>query len=114
MSNELDELIDQVNTFRDEREWRQFHTPKDLALSISVESAELLELFQWRSDQEVVDTRMAGLREEIADVLIYTLMLTDDLGLDPAQIIREKLEINARKYPVDRAKGSSAKYSDLN
>ena len=113
MSGDLEDLISRINSFRDDRDWRQFHNPKDLALSVVLEASELLELFQWRSAEQVVESRSQGLRDEIADVLIYTLMLADDLGCDPADLVRDKLRLNAQKYPVDRSRGTNVKYSDL-
>ncbi|WP_207941509.1 hypothetical protein DOK78_000270 [Enterococcus sp. DIV2402] len=98
----LKPTIDQINQFRDERNWRPFHNAKDLAISISIEAAELLEDFQWVSADEGVEKNLANIKEEIADVLIYTLMLSDNLGLDVEEIIQEKLEKNAIKYPIDK------------
>lgn len=91
-----------------ERDWQQFHSPENLAKSISIEAAELLECFQWNSDgdrEEVAD--------ELADVLTYALLLADKLDLAPEQIIRAKLERTAQKYPVEKAKGRSTKYDRL-
>lgn len=93
--------MNQINQFRDDRHWRPFHNEKDLALSISIEAAELLEDFQWLSAEEAVEKNLENIKEEIADVLIYTLMLTDNLGLDVATIIEEKLQKNAIKYPIE-------------
>ncbi|MGX7196357.1 nucleotide pyrophosphohydrolase [Enterococcus olivae] len=97
----LQNLLKQINQFRDDRNWRQYHNEKDLALSISIEAAELLEDFQWLSSEEAIEKNLDNIKEEIADVLIYTLMLTDNLGLDVATIIEEKIEKNAIKYPID-------------
>lgn len=107
------ETIQAVNRFREERHWRKFHDPKDLAISISLEAAELLELFQWRSSGEVVSERRERLKEELADVLIYTAMLADDLGFDQDELVLEKLEKNAAKYPVEKCMDSRAKYTEL-
>jgi len=92
----------------DERDWGQFHTPENLAKSISIEAGELLECFQWNADGD--RDEVAG---ELADVLTYALLLADRLDLDPEQIIRDKLERTGRKYPVDKAKGRSTKYDRL-
>lgn len=93
-----------INQFRDERNWRQFHNEKDLAISISLEANELLEIFQWRTAAEAkVDQE--HLKEEIADVLIYAYMMADNLGFDIDEIIAEKLVKNAIKYPVATSKG---------
>ncbi|MDO5532984.1 nucleotide pyrophosphohydrolase [Sutterella sp.] len=99
--------------FRDARNWRQFHNPKDLAISISLEAAELLEVFQWSGADTCAgtDRKMAKVREELADVLIYSLLMADDLGLDVTEIVSRKLEANGRKYPADRAWGKSDKYT---
>ncbi|MGO1458907.1 MAG: nucleotide pyrophosphohydrolase [Flaviflexus sp.] len=108
---EIQELVDEINQFRDERNWRQFHNAKDLALSISLEASELLELFQWKSADDVVSGSQQELAEELADVLIYCLMLADDLDFDPGTIIRQKLETNRQKYTIEESYGSSEKYN---
>ena len=107
--NEIKELLKEINQFRDERNWRQFHNEKDLSLSISLEAAELLELFQWKSSEEVVDTKQERLAEELADVLIYSYMLADNLDFDINEIIRKKLVKNAEKYPLDKSKDNNTK-----
>ena len=114
----MDELIRAVQRFRDEREWRQFHNPKDLAISISLEAAELLEQFQWKTPEDVNALLKKGeyrtrIGEEMADVLILLISLADVLGLDLVETARAKLQENARKYPVDRARGSARKYDEL-
>lgn len=91
--------MEKINQFRDERNWRQYHDEKDLAISISLEANELLELFQWRSSQEAKQ-EPERLKEELADVLIYSYMLADNLGFDIEEIIAEKLKKNAQKYPL--------------
>ena len=101
MSTDTREIIKQINAFRDARNWRPFHNEKDLALSISIEAAELLEDFQWLTAEEAVEKNMENIKEEIADVLIYALMLTDNLNLDMGTIIEEKLQKNAIKYPAE-------------
>ncbi|WP_335871872.1 nucleotide pyrophosphohydrolase [Bacillus sp. 2205SS5-2] len=93
-------LINKINKFRDDRNWRQYHNPKDLAISISIEAAELLEDFQWISSEEAIKTNKENIREEVADVLIYSLMLCSDLDLDINEIVEEKLLKNGRKYPI--------------
>ena len=98
--SEIQNLINTINEFRDERNWRQFHNPKDLAISISIEAAELLEDFQWINNEEALKKNNENIREEIADVLIYTLMLCSDLNLDVKEIVEEKIMKNGRKYPV--------------
>ena len=99
----MQETIARIRKFRDDRDWKQFHNPKDLAVSVSIEAAELLELFQWKSAEE--SARYAAenqerVSEEIADVAIYLIELADSTGIDLAQAIDAKLEKNARKYPV--------------
>jgi NTP pyrophosphatase (non-canonical NTP hydrolase) len=99
--SDIQSLINSVNKFRDDRNWRQYHNPKDLAISISIEAAELLEDFQWISSEKALRENKENIQEEIADVLIYSLMLCSDLELDVKQIVEEKLEKNGEKYPVD-------------
>lgn len=111
--SEIDELIDQIDAFRDARDWRQFHNAKDLALSLSLEASELLEVFQWKSADDAVRERRDALAEELADVLIYALMMASDLDLNPADIVREKLALNEEKYPVAASYGRSDKYVAL-
>ncbi|MEQ6074080.1 nucleotide pyrophosphohydrolase [Bacillus subtilis] len=98
--SEIKDLINTINEFRDARNWRQYHNPKDLAISISIEAAELLEDFQWKSNEEALKANEENIREEIADVLIYSLMLCSDLSMDVKEIIEEKVMKNGRKYPV--------------
>ena len=108
-----DETIQRVLRFRDDRDWRQFHTPKDLAISMSLEAAEVLELFQWSgTDLECTD-KLPRLREELADVLSYCILLADVCGLDLDEIMNEKVDKNEAKYPADKARGRSAKYTEL-
>lgn len=109
----MKELIDNINRFRDEREWRQFHNEKDLAISISLEASELLELFQWKESAEVVEASLDRIKEELADVFIYSLMMADNLNLDIKEIIETKMELNKKKYPVELSKGSHKKYDEL-
>ncbi len=104
------ETMDQVLRFRDERDWKQFHNPKDLAISICLEAAELLEVFQWSGEDTWCREKMDQIQEELADVLIYSLMMADACQLDVDAIIREKLRRNAEKYPADTVRGSKEKY----
>lgn len=103
--NEIEELKRQVNKFRDDRNWRQFHNAKDLALSISLEASELLEDFQWKTSEEGIAANLENIKEEVADILIYTLMFCTDLDIDIPTIIADKLEKNALKYPISTSKG---------
>ncbi|UBV40166.1 nucleotide pyrophosphohydrolase [Staphylococcus xylosus] len=111
--DETKNILKVINKFRDERNWRQFHNEKDLSLSISLEAAELLELFQWKSSEEVVNNNRERLAEELADVLIYSYMLADNLEFDISEIISKKLAKNAEKYPIDKSKDNNTKYNDL-
>lgn len=107
------ETINQILKFRDDREWKQFHNPKDLAISISLESAELLEVFQWSGLDTSCDKKIEKIKEELADILIYCVEMADACGLDIDEIIHKKLITNNKKYPVDKAKGKSDKYNKL-
>ena len=108
-----DETIPRVLKFRDDRNWRQFHTPKDLAISLSLEAAELLELFQWSGTDLECPGNRDKLREELADVLSYCILMADVCGLDLDEIMNEKVTKNEAKYPVEKARGSAAKYTEL-
>ena len=115
-SMDIKELQKKVIEFRDKRDWAQYHNPKDLAISLSLEAAELLEIFQWKDAEEVEAlTSNTGVRErikeELGDILIYALNMCDAVGLDPTDVILSKLKINERKYPVEKAKGSAKKYT---
>lgn len=107
------ETIEIVKKFRDDRNWRQFHNPKDLAISINLEASELLEIFQWSAeDLECLD-KLNDVKEELADVLSYSILLADRYGLDLDEIIQNKMKKNAEKYPVEKATGVSTKYTEL-
>ena len=108
-----DETIARVVNFRDARNWRQFHTPKDLAISMSLEAAELLELFQWSGTDLECRDKLGQIREEPADVLSYCILMADVCGLDLDEIMNEKVDKNEAKYPVEKARGSAAKYTEL-
>jgi NTP pyrophosphatase (non-canonical NTP hydrolase) len=111
--SEFSELLQILEKFRDERDWAQFHDSKNLALALSIEAAELNELFLWKKDDEVEQVDKQCLREELADVFAYAIMLAGRHGLDVSEIVKEKIEQNGKKYPVDQSKGNSAKYKDL-
>ena len=104
-----EETIARIRKFSDDRDWNQFHTPATLAKSISIESNELLECFQW-SDK---DYNLDAVKEELADVLVYCVNMLDTLQLDADEIINRKLNINERKYPIEKSKGNSKKYTGL-
>jgi len=108
--SDLKELTQALLEFRDERDWAQFHNPKDLALALNIEAGELLESFLWKSAEQA---NQAEIREELADVFAYAFLLADSYGLDVKQIVLEKIKKNALKYPVEKAKGSAKKYTEL-
>ena len=99
--------------FRDERDWKQFHDPKNLAAALGIEAAELNEVFLWKTTQESGEVEVERVKEELADVLAYALLLANEFGLDPEQIVLDKVAANAKKYPVEKAKGVATKYTDL-
>ncbi len=103
------DTIDRIRKFTEDRDWEQFHSPANLAKSISIEASELLECFQW-SD---TDYDLEHVKEELADVIVYCQDLLDRLGLDVDEIVNAKMTLNERKYPVDRARGNAAKYDQL-
>ncbi|MCI5869018.1 MAG: nucleotide pyrophosphohydrolase [Dorea sp.] len=107
------ETMNEVLKFRDDRNWKQFHNPKDLAISISLEAAELLEVFQWSAEDVTCDNKMDKIKEELADVVNYCILMADVCGLDLDEIVREKIKRNSEKYPVEKAYGSKEKYTEL-
>jgi dCTP diphosphatase len=112
----LDTLRDALRQFATERDWNQFHTPKNLAVALSVEAAELLEHFQWLTPEQserISPAQLAAIRLELADVLLYLIRLSDRLGVDLLAAAADKLAVNARKYPVELAKGTAKKYTEL-
>jgi NTP pyrophosphatase (non-canonical NTP hydrolase) len=112
----LVELRNALRVFAAEREWDQFHTPKNLAVAISVEAGELLERFQWLSDDQATKLdreQLAKLQEEVADVLLYLVRLADKLNIDLLDAAARKIELNAQKYPIAKARGNMKKYTDL-
>ena len=113
MSDSIKKLTENIVAFRDARNWKQFHNPKDLAISISLEAAELLEVFQWSGADTDADSekKIAKIKEELADVLIYSLLMGSDLDLDISEIVNNKLEENNRKYPAEKAYGKADKYT---
>ena len=103
------ETIDRIRKFTEDRDWDQFHSPANLAKSISIEANELLECFQWSDDQ----FNLEHVKQELADVLVYCRNMLDKLGLDEDEIVNAKMELNEAKYPVEKVKGSNAKYNQL-
>lgn len=104
----MQDLIDRIIEFRNAREWAQFHTPENLAKSIVIEGAELLEHFQWDGT-----FKKEGVKEELADVMMYCILMADQLGIDIVEAMHSKIDINEAKYPVEKAKGNSKKYTEL-
>jgi NTP pyrophosphatase (non-canonical NTP hydrolase) len=107
---ETEEIIRELLKFRNERDWEQFHNPKDLALAISIETAELLELFLWKKAE---DANTEKVKEELADIFSFAFLLAEKYGFDVKDIVLEKIKKNGEKYPVDKAKGTSKKYDEL-
>jgi NTP pyrophosphatase (non-canonical NTP hydrolase) len=107
---ESEEIIQALLKFRNERDWEQFHNPKDLALAINIESAELLELFLWKKSE---DANTEKIKEELADIFSFAFLLAEKYGFDVKEIVLDKIKTNVEKYPVDKAKGTSKKYDEL-
>ena len=108
--NDIKEITNELIRFRNERDWEQFHNPKDLALAISIESAELLELFLWKNAE---DADKEKIKEELADILSFSFLLANKYELDIKDIMFDKISLNAKKYPVAKSKGSAKKYDQL-
>jgi dCTP diphosphatase len=116
MRDRIEELQERITDFRDKRDWKQFHNPKDIALSLILEAAELLEHFQWKTNVEVkahVDHHKDEIGEELADVMYWVLLMSHDLGVDIAQALEKKMQKNEQKYPVEKAKEKHTKYDRL-
>ncbi len=117
MSDRLNAIVDKLLEFRRERDWKQFHRPKDLAISIVLEAAELLEEFQWKNDEEIKqylqEDGLSRVGEELADIAIYIALMSNDLGIDLLEEMEKKITKNEAKYPVEKSKGSSKKYDKL-
>lgn len=107
---EISKLTQKLIAFRDARDWKQFHNPKDLAVALSIESSELLEAFLWKSSLEASKDKI---KEELADVLSYAFLIANECGLDVYEIVSEKIEANNHKYPVEKFKGIAKKYTEL-
>jgi NTP pyrophosphatase (non-canonical NTP hydrolase) len=113
---ELENLREQLRDFAAARDWGRYHSPKNLAMALSVEAAELLETFQWMTEEQsrsLAPEALAAAGDEIADVLLYLIRLSDELGIDPIAAANRKLLANAEKYPTDKARGNSKKYTEL-
>lgn len=116
MADSLRDLAQQLHQFAEERDWAQFHSPKNLASALVVEAGELLEHFQWLTEEQsrtLASDQREAVSAEVADVLLYLVQLATALGIDPVDAARAKLAVNAKKYPVDRARGTSKKYDQL-
>ena len=113
---DLESLRDQLRTFASDRDWDQFHSPKNLAAALAVETSELLEHFQWLTEaqsQQLPPEALNEVRDEVADVLLYLIRISDKLGIDLIAAAKAKIVLNAEKYPVEKARGSSRKYTEL-
>lgn len=112
---DIAELTERILEFRDERDWKQFHTPRNLATALSIEAAELQELFLWEEGDDGSGRSRTAEKEsaEVADVLIYALLFCHETGIDPGEAVRRKLEKNRQRYPVEKARGRSVKYTEL-
>lgn len=108
--SELKEIMNSLIKFRDDRDWQQFHNPKDLAIAINVEAGELLELFLWKNSEEADKEKV---KEEIADIMIYSLLLSEKFRFDVKEIIFDKIKSNQKKYPVEKVKGIAKKYNEI-
>jgi NTP pyrophosphatase (non-canonical NTP hydrolase) len=118
MSKDLQTLTDRLVAFRDERDWRQFHSLKNLMISLNLEAAELLDLAQWKTDAEFEAASSSPafherISEECADVLLYLLLICERAGIDLADAAARKIDINAEKYPVEKSRGNASKYTQL-
>ena len=103
-----------IKEFIKQRDWEQFHDPKNLAISLNLESSEVLELFQWTKDNEINKNKATNLKDELADVYYWLLLLADYYDIDIEDALEEKIKKNEKKYPIDKSKGSSEKYSEFN
>lgn len=111
--SEIIEITKALVDFRDERDWKQFHDTKNLAIALSIEVAELNELFLWKTNKELEEVDLKRLKEELADVFAYAFLLAEKHQLDVKQIVLDKIARNAEKYPVEKAKGTATKYTEL-
>ncbi len=115
---QLDDLIAKALKFREERDWKQYHSARNVALSISLEAAELLEIFQWKTDDEAKElvndsVQRENIADELSDILLYSILMANDLNIDIIKAADKKIDKNAEKYPADKAKGKAVKYTEL-
>lgn len=108
--SEITKIIDALIEFRNDRDWEQFHNPKDLAIAINVEAGELLELFLWKNPE---DAKQEKIKDELADVFAFAFLLADKMNFNVHDIVMEKIRKNGEKYPVEKAKGTAKKYNEL-
>ena len=108
--SDIKEILNALIKFRNERDWEQFHNPKDLALAINVEAGELLEIFLWKNSDDAKEEKV---KEELADIFSFAFLLADKYGFDVKQIVLDKIKINTEKYPIKKAKGTAKKYDEL-
>lgn len=116
MTDDFNALLERIITFRDQRDWKQFHNPKDMAISIVLESAELLEHFQWKDSKEVenhLKTNKNDIADELADVLYWVLLISNDLGINISKALSNKMDKNEAKYPIEKTKGKHLKYTEI-
>lgn len=114
--SDIKKLIEKIKRFRNEREWKQFHNPKDVALSLILEAAELLEHFQWKDEKEIreyIKTNKEDIGEELADVLYWVLLMSNDLEINISKTLIKKIRKNEKRYPIEKAKGKHTKYNKL-
>lgn len=111
--HDFNEVSKSIKEFCEEREWSKFHDPKNLALSLNLESMEVLELFQWTKDNEINPDKLSELPDELADVLYWVIMLSNHYSIDLIESLKKKMEKNKEKYPIEKAKGISKKYTEL-
>jgi NTP pyrophosphatase (non-canonical NTP hydrolase) len=109
----MERVLEELIKFRDERNWKQYHKPKDLAISLSLEANEFLELFQWKSSEEAVEKNFEEMKDELADVFSYAFILAHELHIDIEKAILDKIEKNKVKYPIEKAYGVNSKYTEL-
>lgn len=110
----MKEILKELIQFRNDRDWEQFHTPKNLAISISIEAAELLEHFQWlKENEDLTSEKRMEVAKEMADIYIYLLMMSNDMGIDLLDEAKKKIKENAKKYPVEKSKGNMKKYNEI-
>jgi|TARA_B110000967_G_scaffold66553_1_gene68747 NTP pyrophosphatase (non-canonical NTP hydrolase) len=108
--SDIKEIIKELKKFRDDRDWEQFHNPKDLALALNIEAGELLENYLWKESSEA---NIDKVKEELADVLSYAFLLADKYNFDVKEIVLDKIKLNSKKYPIDKSKGTAKKYNEL-